>query len=189
MSIGQREGIEANAYVARTDDAGANWYNPAGLAQSEKSAVNASANAYEFTGFALEGADFKRGGKRLSTIGSYVGGVLGAPIIHSRNWRLGFSVTKPVSWTPSRVEGQIALTGTTGDESFLYSTYVSLSTVIPALNVGYRLGDRLRLGVGLGWAHTSLYQNTSLSDRLLTPTSASTALRTSRRTAARTACS
>ena len=139
--------------------------------------LNASANAYEFTGFALEGADFKRGGKRLSTIGSYVGGVLGDPIIHSRNWRLGFSVTKPVSWSPSRVEGQIPLTGTTGDESFLYSSYVSLSTVIPALNVGYRLGDRLRLGVGLGWAHTSLYQNTSLSDRLLTPTGASTALR------------
>ena len=36
VSIGQREGIEANAFVARTDDAGANWYNPAGLAQSEQ---------------------------------------------------------------------------------------------------------------------------------------------------------
>ncbi|HUL49619.1 MAG TPA: hypothetical protein VLT79_06370, partial [Gemmatimonadales bacterium] len=47
IPIGQREGIEGGAYVARTDDASAAWFNPAGLAKSEKSALNASATAYE----------------------------------------------------------------------------------------------------------------------------------------------
>ncbi len=102
ISIGQREGIEANAFVARTNDAGANWYNPAGLAQSERSSLNASANAYEFTGLALVGTETARGGTRFSTIGSFFGGVIGAPIIKSDRWRLGFSFTKPVSWQPSR---------------------------------------------------------------------------------------
>ena len=55
MSIGQREGLEAGAFVARTDDAAANWYNPAGLARSEKVALNASGNAYEYTTVALAG--------------------------------------------------------------------------------------------------------------------------------------
>src|SRR4030095_4298143 len=49
MPLGQREAIEGGAFVARTNDAGANWYNPAGLAQHKESAVNASATAYEWT--------------------------------------------------------------------------------------------------------------------------------------------
>ena len=53
--IGQREGLEGGAFVARTDDAGAGWYNPAGLALSEKSGLNASSNAYELTTITLGG--------------------------------------------------------------------------------------------------------------------------------------
>ncbi len=44
VGIGQREAIEAGAYVARTDDALANYYNPAGLAMSRKTALNASSS-------------------------------------------------------------------------------------------------------------------------------------------------
>jgi hypothetical protein len=176
VSIGQREGIEANAFVARTNDAGSNWYNPAGLAQSEKSALNASANAYEFTQFSLEGLEFSRGGTRFSSIGSFFGGVLGSPIVHSDKFRLGFSFTKPVSWAPSRIEGAIQGTVPAGEEAFLYSSYVSFGTVIPALNAGLRLGPRFRVGAGLGYAHTSLYQSQSISDRLLTPGTAATTL-------------
>ena len=106
ISIGQREGLEANAFVARTDDAGANWYNPAGLAKSDRSAINASANAYEFTGLALEGTETARGGTRFASIGSFFGGVIGAPIVKSDRWRFGFSYTKPVSWQPSADRGR-----------------------------------------------------------------------------------
>jgi hypothetical protein len=60
--------------------------------------------------------------------------VLGAPIVRSHNLRLGFSFTKPVSWSPSRIEGAIESPET--NESFLYSAYVSFSTFIPALNPG-----------------------------------------------------
>ncbi len=54
VSVGQREALEGGAYVARTDDALANWYNPAGLASSEKTALNASSNVYEVTKTTLE---------------------------------------------------------------------------------------------------------------------------------------
>lgn len=47
VALRQREALEGGAYVARTDDAVANWYNPAGLALSEKTSLNASSNAYE----------------------------------------------------------------------------------------------------------------------------------------------
>jgi len=177
VSIGQREGLEANAFVARTDDAGANWYNPAGLALSEKSALNASANAYEFNGVALVGLEFAKGGTRFSSIGSFFGGVVGTPIVHSRNLRLGFSFTKPVSWAPSQIEGEIRNASPLGDESFLYSSSINMNTVVPALNAGLRLGTRLRVGAGVGYAQTSLHQNQSISDRLLSGASATTLLR------------
>jgi long-subunit fatty acid transport protein len=176
ISIGQREGIEANAFVARSNDAGANWYNPAGLAQSERSALNASANAYEFTGLAVVGSENARGGTRFSSIGSFFGGVIGSPIIKADRWRLGFSYTKPVSWAPSQIEGQLDAVGGL-DESVLFSSLVTLSTSIPAVNVGYRLSDRVRLGAGLGYAITSLNQRASLSDRLVEAAGAQTALR------------
>ncbi len=176
ISIGQREGIEANAFVARSNDAGANWYNPAGLAQSERSALNASANAYEFTGLAVVGSENARGGTRFSSIGSFFGGVIGAPIIKADRWRLGFSYTKPVSWAPSQIEGQLDAVGDL-DESVLFSSLVTLSTSIPAVNVGYRLSDRVRLGAGVGYAITSLKQRASLSDRLVEAAGAQTALR------------
>jgi long-subunit fatty acid transport protein len=176
ISIGQREGIEANAYVARSNDAGANWYNPAGLAQSERSALNASANAYEFTGLAVVGSENARGGTRFASIGSFFGGVIGDPIIKSDRWRLGFSYTKPVSWVPSQLEGQVAAVGGL-DETVLFSSLVTLTTSIPAANVGYRLSDRVRLGAGIGYAITSLNQRASLSDRLVETASAQTALR------------
>ena len=60
IGIGQREALEGGAYVARTDDALANWYNPAGLVSSEKTALNASSNAYELTKTTLNGVGQKK---------------------------------------------------------------------------------------------------------------------------------
>ena len=101
--------------------------------------------------------------------------MLGAPIINSQNLRLGFSFTKPISWSPSRIEGAIESPET--NESFLYSAYVSFSTFVPALTAGLKLTDRVRVGAGVGYAYTSLYQSQSLSDRLLTGGVATTGFR------------
>lgn len=176
-SIGQREAIEGNAYVARSDDAGANWYNPAGLAQSEKSALNASANAYEVTRYSLEGLEVTPARTRFASIGTFFGGVLGTPVVRSQRLRLGFSYTKAASWNPSRVEGEFEATGPAGDESFLYSSYVNLTTEVPGIAAGYKLSDRFRIGFGAGCGITSLYQNARISDRLLVGTSASADVR------------
>jgi hypothetical protein len=38
--------VEAGAYLARTSDASANFYNPAGLAAATRSAITASASGF-----------------------------------------------------------------------------------------------------------------------------------------------
>jgi hypothetical protein len=177
VRIGQNEGLEGNAYVARTGDAGSSWYNPAGLARSDRTQLNVGGNAYELTSFSIEGLGTSNGRTRLAPIGTYFGGVLGDPVIHSKKLRLGFSIARPISWTPSRIEGEIHATTSLGEESFLYSSFVSLTTDVPAINAGYRLSDRFRIGAGIGMAITSLYQSQTVSDRLVNLPSASGALR------------
>jgi hypothetical protein len=177
VPIGQREGLEAGAYVARTDDAAAPWFNPAGLALSEKSGLNGSSNAYEVTSVTLEGIGTAKGSTRFSPTGTYFGGVLGAPIIKNPKLRLGFYYAKPQSWSPSVLDGALQVPNDGGTETFSYSTSTGFSTIIPGFGAGYRAGDRFRLGLNLGYAITNINQVQSVSDRLILPGGATTGLR------------
>src|SRR5499433_4553419 len=52
--VGQNQALEGGAYIARVDDASANFYNPAGLVQSEKTSLNASSTGYIVTRLSSE---------------------------------------------------------------------------------------------------------------------------------------
>ena len=167
ISIGQREGIEANAFVARTNDAGANWYNPAGLAQSERSAINASANAYEFTGLALVGHRDRPGRHAVQPRSAPSSGASSARRSSSRT--AGASASRTPSRCPgsrARSKASCAASARRQRKGCCSPRSVSLTTSIPAVAVGYRLSDRVRLGASIGYAITSLNQRASLSDRL-----------------------
>ena len=172
--IGQREGLEGGAFVARTDDAGAGWYNPAGLALSEKSGLNASSNAYELTTITLEGIGQAKGSTRFSPSGTYFGAVLGAPIIKNPNVRLAFFYAKPVSWTPGTLDGAFTVNSGGNEEQFSYTSTSNFSTIIPGLAAGFRLGKKFRVGASTGLGMTNLHQVQSVGDQLITPGVSST---------------
>ena len=178
IRIGQVEGLEGSAFVARTGDAGSNWYNPAGLALSEGSGLNASANAYEYTTITAEGLGTKFGSGRFKSIGTFFGGVIGAPILKGRTVRLGFSFTRPVVWAPGTVTAatEVGIPGA-GEETITTSSKVEMSTAVPAINAGFRLSDDLRLGAGASLPITSMSTTQQYTDRLLAPTEVSRALR------------
>lgn len=178
IRIGQTEGLEGSAFVARTGDAGSNWYNPAGLAMSDGTALNASANAYEYTSITAEGLETKFGSGKFSSIGTFFGGVIGSPILKGRTVRLGFSLTKPLVWSPGAITsaGNFDIPGT-GDETITTSSKVSMSTSVPAINAGFRLSDNLRLGAGTSMSITYMSTVQQFTDRLLTPTDVGRALR------------
>jgi len=170
LPIGQAEGIEAGAYLARTGDAGANWYNPAGLAKSEKSAVNASANAYEWTSTELEGLGEVAGRSRISSVGTLFAAVLGSGPLKSQRWRLGFSIASPIVWQPSRID--LVFDQQTGQEKVGYSSEGNFDVMMPALAVGFAPGGvtagKFRVGAGMGLAMTSLRTFQAASDRVTT---------------------
>ena len=177
VSVGQREALEGGAYVARTDDALANWYNPAGLASSEKTALNASSNVYEVTRTTLSGIGERESGTRFRAVGGFFGIVVGKPIARSDRWRFGFGLSSPVAWSPSSLDGAFTVPVEGATEAFGYSTEVNFSTVIPSLNAAYRLSPTLRVGLGAGYGMTDLSQTQTLTDRLVSPTSVVTGIR------------
>ncbi|HWC75425.1 MAG TPA: hypothetical protein VG454_15940 [Gemmatimonadales bacterium] len=174
LPVGQREGIEAGAFLARTNDAGANWYNPAGLGNSVETSLNAGANAYEWTKMGLEGFGTTQGRSRINTIGTLLSVAIGKGTIKSDQWRLGFSLARPLVWQPSSID--FAFTPA-ANQVVAYASTVDFNVMIPGVAIAYAPGGvstgRLRIGAGLGMAITSLTQNQSLSSRVTTTTSSS----------------
>ena len=177
VSVGQREALEGGAYVARTNDALANWYNPAGLALSEKTALNASSNVYELTKTTLSGIGERTSGTRFRAVGSFFGIVVGKPIARSDRWRFGFGLASPVAWSPSSLDGAFTLPAGAATEAFSYSTEANFNTVVPGLNAAYRLSPTWRVGIGASYGMTDLSQTQTLTDRLVSTTGVLTGIR------------
>ncbi len=170
--VGEQESLEAGAYVARVNDTTAGWYNPAGMALVDRTAIGASGSGFETDVLSLENINKAGGSFSISQLPSYFGVVLGADVLHSPYWRLGFSITKPIAWAQG-VEG-----GAAGAERLSYSSSVSFSTLQPTVSVSFAPLRCLRFGVGVGVALTSLTEAQTLSAQVVTATTANAFLRT-----------
>lgn len=168
VAIGQNEALEGGAYVARTGDAGSNWYNPAGLALVDKVSLNAAGSGYEVTRTSLEGLGTETSRTRFTPVGRYFGLVVGRPIVKGNKVRLGVSFSQPVGWDPGVIESSIRFTPPGGGEEILgFNTLVSFSTSMPTAAAGFRISDRLRLGASATLAITTLSISQLLADRVL----------------------
>ena len=89
------ESLEGGAVVARARNAPALFYNPAGIALSDRTVLNANAQGYQLT--TLSGSGFEQtSGGAFETLPSFVGLVLGREVIDWESVRIGFAVVHPV---------------------------------------------------------------------------------------------
>ncbi len=170
--IGQEEALESGAFVARVADSTAGWYNPAGLALVRRSVIGASATGYELNITDLGKVQTSSGGVSLNQLPSYFGAVLGGDVIASDKWRIGFSATKPTSWTAT-ING-----ATLAGVDINYSSSVSISTLVPTISAAWALLPTLRVGAGFGVAITSISQSQILSEGLASDGGDNSLLRT-----------
>ena len=86
------EALEAGAVIARARNAPAVAYNPAGIAVTDRSVLNASAQGYQLT--ALGGTGFEQASpvSSFESIPSFLGLVLGRDVLDWESVRLGFAV-------------------------------------------------------------------------------------------------
>jgi len=163
--IGPMEALEAGAYLARTADAAASFYNPAGLAAADKTAFSASANGAFWTRLTSRALGQSTTASQFATTPGHFAMVLGPPFFSSHRLRLGFSLTTAVSWTPVGID-QATPAGADAVPALTYSSRVDFSTAVPAVSLGYRVSDRFRLGVSTGVAYTSYSDQETISGAL-----------------------
>ncbi len=165
--IGFVEALEAGAYLARADDAAASFYNPAGLAAVPRTSLSASANGFYWTQLTSRALGQSTSASQLASTPGHFAIVLGPPFIKGDRLRVGFSITRAVSWAPASTDqASPASPGTI--PSLTRSSSVEFSTTVPALSLGYVLSPALRLGVSAGIAYTSYSDEETLSGELTT---------------------
>ena len=172
VRIGQLEAIESGAVIAQVSGPLANVYNPAGLAASAKTAVNASSTGYQLHPLGLEGFGDRgvqqqdREPRRLSWRRAR------RPRDEVDKWRLGFSVYSPLSWEPGILSGAELATVDGAVRNIDYRSQVRLRAHVPSIGAGLRLSDKFRVGAAFQVPIIDILQQQSISSLIFAPTDA-----------------
>ncbi|MBS2032205.1 MAG: hypothetical protein JST54_30175 [Deltaproteobacteria bacterium] len=162
--IGPVESLEAGAYVARSVGPASNWYNPAGLADTDRTVISSSAIGYELSLLRLGNLEARiENTSALLPIPAFIGAVIGPPFINWQHLRLGFSLTKESSWSGGIDSANTLITGNQV-ERFAYTSDVEFSIVRPTVAVGFRPHRVIRVGASLAGVITTYSADTMLSD-------------------------
>ncbi len=179
VAVGLTEATEAGAYVARASGPSANWYNPAGLARADRTELNAASTGYEVVSLSVGEGEASVTSVGIDQLPSFLAGVVAEPLTPSPRLRLGFSLTKVVSWRSS-LDAELEIPRAGGGERVTLGSKVDFYTLVPTVAAGYALGDSLQVGLAVGAGYTRLDQADPLSDELFVPGLQGAALRDAR---------
>jgi hypothetical protein len=177
--VGQLQGFEAGAYVARAGDSSANWYNPAGLSRAERTSINASSSAIGWTSVTADAEGQSVGETTSSQVPQFFGIVIAAPIFHTDKIRAGFSLTQETAWTPALQEQLTVPQASGGSQRFGYSIRDNFGVSMPAFSVGYHPAGPWRWGATLSLVSTDYLGNETVSQQQLSSPSQSNVIRAS----------
>jgi hypothetical protein len=181
--IGQIPGLEAGAFVARTNDPSANWYNPAGLIHSKKTTVNTSSSAYGWTALKASissaNTDTTIGAINGSDVPGFFGVVVGSPVFETNQVRAGFAISRELTWSPALQTQVVTDLGGGSSNQVNYSVRDNFNQYVPSVSLAYSPTEVLRVGAGALVSSTSYQGNDSVATQQLTPTSQSSASRNS----------
>jgi hypothetical protein len=147
---GKDQALEGGAFIARAADASANFYNPAGLIQTETFSLNASSAGWTFTKLSSEAGGASVSSFKIDNVPGYFGAVIGRPFLDTRTVRIGLSITRDIAWAPGPIDQ--SFTGAAGDQRITYSTTSSFNAWLIQVAAAWApASDRsLRLGFSAG---------------------------------------
>jgi hypothetical protein len=163
--LGKDQALEGGAYIARTGDASANFYNPAGLVQSEKTSLNASSTGWVLTRVTSEELNTSVTSSKIDAVPGFFGAVIAPPWVGMRNLRIGLSLTRQVAWAPGEIDESATPSAADEVHRITYSSQASFITTLYQAAVAWApISDRsLRLGASLGLANTTFDTEDTLS--------------------------
>ena len=148
---GLYEFSEAGAVVARVRDASATWYNPAGLALSERTTFNVSSAAYQLTKLGSDNApaEFSRTAS-FQPIPSALGVAFGKEVLEWHGMRVGLGIYNQANWDSSvRLESNPS-----PDTRVSYVMKSLFRSLIFSAGAGWGLDPRYRFGAALLFDYT-----------------------------------
>ncbi|HTS80723.1 MAG TPA: hypothetical protein VMH40_09015 [Myxococcaceae bacterium] len=171
---GLQEGLEGGAYIARARNAAAVFYNPAGLALTDRTALNASAQGYQLTTVSGTGFEDNSPVSSFKAIPTFVGVALGKDVFDWDRLRLGFAIFQTAAWD------QAVQAGTTVDPNTRasYSVKSNFDVLVPAFSVAYGFTPTFRMGLSLEFPYTTVSDLGFLSGEATTATSSLSTQRT-----------
>ena len=172
IPIGPFAGLEASAYVARSSDPSAAWFNPAGLSRAKGAQISGSAGLYQYTKLSPEVSP------GAGTSVQHVPNLVGFTMQHGDKLTFGGAILTPVSWA-QRTNMEVQLQSGANLERFAYSSDAEFNRRVVAVSAGYESDSKWRFGGGLTFLYTSLNTSQTISDRIAEPTGLRTLLVTS----------
>jgi hypothetical protein len=168
VPVGPFAGLEASAYVARTDDPSAAWFNPAGLSRAKGAQISGSAGLYQYT--KVSPSAYPGAGSSVEHVPNLVGFTL-----QKDQLTLGAAILTPVSWAQT-TNLELFVPSGTNLERFAYTADSDFNRRVIATSAGYDSKKGWRLGGGLTFMYTSLKMTQTVSDRIAEPTGLRTLL-------------
>jgi hypothetical protein len=166
VAVGEIGSLEANAFLARANDASSAFFNPAGLTLATQTSVSGSAGVYQFASVAPESIPGKGGS--LQQVPSLVGLVV-PRLLGKERWAAGFSLSRVNAWEQSSdLQREVTVAG--GRERVAYSSASLLRGLQANLGVGYSNGRKLRFGGSFDLQLTDSDRSESLGSQYVTGT-------------------
>jgi len=175
VATGPYGGLEGGAYVARTSDPSAAWFNPAGLSRSTGSQITGSAGIYQLTNVSPD--SFSDDGGSVQHLPNLVGFT-----VQRDKLTLGVAFVTRLSWEQDTDAQQIQSAAGLPAQRFAFSADASLTERVAAFSAGYDNGRSWRLGGGLAFSYTSIRSVGTVSHRIAEATDLQTLLVSSRAT-------
>lgn len=142
LPIGEVGGLEANAYTARASDPTSLWFNPAGIAGANVSAVSASTGTFRI--LTVSPQKLEGNGGSIDQLPAAVGFVLKKPF-NWEAWTFGFAIVRTAAWSQF-TDGIVS----TPDprQRITLSADTSFNRTTLALTMGHGGGENWRFGGG-----------------------------------------
>lgn len=165
IPMGDIGALEGGAIVARTSDAAATYYNPAGLVRAQQPSISGNASLYEVTNTTYSSASGDSKSSTFNVVPSYVGAVgrfSEAKGLPSIAW--GFAITNPVAWK-SVVETTID--DPANDYYLSNHGQAEINTLAPTFGLGFAINDDLSVGASIQGLYTT--QSTTIAEQSRQP--------------------
>jgi hypothetical protein len=165
--VGKEQAIEGGAYIARVNDPSASFYNPAGLVQAERAAIDASSTGYAYTKLTSKLSGDSVTVTKFDDLPGYIGAVAPVPWSDARNVRIGFCITRASSWSPGAIDQSFAAPAQ-GFDRVSYASDASFDTKLYRIGVAWApvIDRSLRLGLSTAIAQTTYRNAVTLSGAL-----------------------